>query len=75
MAPVNKSWVLKCMFCSVCSEGEELRRKLSAVKAKYRQERELHDHMFEHGLELEKLINETAAENKYLTGRVKEYKT
>ncbi|XP_056252390.1 inner centromere protein-like [Seriola aureovittata] len=55
------------------NEREELRRRLCLVKTRYRQERELHDHMFKHGLALEELMNETAAENKYLTSKMKEF--
>ncbi|GLD47157.1 interaptin-like isoform X1 [Lates japonicus] len=55
------------------NDKEELKRKLQWAETSYRQERELHDHMSEHGLTVHRLINETAAENKYLTGKMKEY--
>ncbi|XP_042287405.1 golgin subfamily A member 6-like protein 6 [Thunnus maccoyii] len=54
------------------SEREELRRRLIQAGTSYRQKKELYDRILVDGLALEELTNEIVAENKKLTGRVKE---
>ncbi|XP_032390195.1 huntingtin-associated protein 1 isoform X2 [Etheostoma spectabile] len=56
------------------NERQELRRRLREAATRCRQKRENHDRLLEHGLDLEAEINETEAENNYLTGKVKELK-
>ncbi|XP_034746645.1 trichohyalin-like [Etheostoma cragini] len=56
------------------NERQELRRRLHEAATRCREKRQNHDRLLEHGLDLEAEINETEAENKYLTGKVKELK-
>lgn len=58
---------------SVCSEQENLRRRLTRAETSYRKEQELYNRMMETGFALEELLNETVSENKKLIIRVKEY--
>ncbi|XP_029307080.1 restin homolog [Cottoperca gobio] len=53
-------------------EEEALRRRLYQAETTYRQKKELHEQLFQHGLDLEAEINKTAAENDYFTSKVKE---